>query len=380
VNDDGIALHHPDDVGTNDRMANFVDEEEKAGGRDNTALAYDGKILEFKQFCNAVYPREDFRQVVTHEKMYRFFFYTAFREQKKKGGRKGENGNALVKFDHEEYIAIFKSFGRADGNPKYEFPRPTKPLSATSFAQYKAVIKSLHCQQQAQGVNQHAWEFIWTERCKRLEKHVKTRMPAIKKANFVEKHNGAFAPYRMVARFGEIEEELWNDLSTANNKRCLSSRLRHRSCALYLTSGVLRSESLYKADCSDFFILKPPMKSGDIHEKTLLINQIPEGKTTHGKTQYGRATRHKDVRRCAMGAMSFYMMHRIDVTGEFSSMSVSEWMDNSEWFNIKFLVDINTLDNQKELKSDTYGKHVKSVLQRLRLRRNLMYASLQSSI
>jgi hypothetical protein len=68
--------------------------------------------------------------------------------------------------------------------------------------------------------------------------------------------------------------------------------------------------------------------------------------------------------------MAFYMMHRIDVTGEFTTMSVEQWTDNSERFNIKFLVDINTLDNQKELKSNTYGKHVKSIVQCLRLPTN----------
>ena len=51
-------------------------------------------------------------------------------------------------------------------------------------------------------------------------------------------------------------------------------------------------------------------------------------------------------------------------------MSLDEWLDNSKWFDIKFLVDVNGGDNTQEMSSDTYSAHVKRNLQRLNLPTN----------
>jgi Centromere DNA-binding protein complex CBF3 subunit, domain 2 len=125
---------------------------------------------------------------------------------------------------------------------------------------------------------------------------------------------------------------------------CLNTRLRHRCCLLYLTSAILRSKSLYKADLSDFFGLSPPKKEVDVHQPWILINQIAEGKTTHGKLQYGRAIRHKDVCRCAVGGIriAIYLMSRFKITNEFATMTLlDDWKDNLKWFNVKLLVDVH---------------------------------------
>jgi hypothetical protein len=101
-----------------------------------------------------------------------------------------------------------------------------------------------------------------------------------------------------------------------------------------------------------------------------MINQIPIGKTTHGRKQYGRATRHKDALLCCIGAFSFYVQFRLFCTNEFVDMTVEDWMDNKKWFDVKVLVDVSASDFTKEMKNDSYEKHIKSVLRRLNLNMN----------
>lgn len=63
-------------------------------------------------------------------------------------------------------------------------------------------------------------------------------------------------------------------------------------------------------------------------------------------------------------------MYRFQVTHEFSTLSVDDWLDNSKWFDIKFLVDSDSNDTRKEMGSDSYGRHISQVLQRLGLPTN----------
>ncbi|MGL5936676.1 MAG: hypothetical protein ACRCZI_13765, partial [Cetobacterium sp.] len=105
----------------------------------------------------------------------------------------------------------------------------------------------------------------------------------------------------------------------------------------------------------------------DVHQPYVMINQIPIGKTTHGRKQYGRATRHKDPRLCCIGAFSMYVQFRLFCTGEFEDFTLEDWLDNSKWFDVKALADISSTDFSKEMKNDSYEKHIKSVLKRLKL-------------
>lgn len=97
------------------------------------------------------------------------------------------------------------------------------------------------------------------------------------------------------------------------------------------------------------------------------------GKTNRGRKIYGRATRHKDVRLCAIGALAIYLMYRFFVTGEFSDPSF-EWTDNSKWFDVKLLVNpqhqadnTTNRDYTKCMKTNTYARGIKSVLEALAL-------------
>ena len=44
-------------------------------GQDNTALAYDSKIIEFKQYCHAKHNNPPLSELVTVEKAYGFIVY-----------------------------------------------------------------------------------------------------------------------------------------------------------------------------------------------------------------------------------------------------------------------------------------------------------------
>lgn len=102
----------------------------------------------------------------------------------------------------------------------------------------------------------------------------------------------------------------------------------------------------------------------------LWINQIAEGKTTHGKLPCGRAAHHLDVNLCAIGATALHMMNREDASGEFGSVKVDNWMDNHFWFNKKFLVDACGSDTEKEMTNDGHAGASRDVLVALRLPTN----------
>jgi len=87
-----------------------------------------------------------------------------------------------------------------------------------------------------------------------------------------------------------------------------------------------------------------------------------KGKTNHGQTLYGRATRHKDVRLCSVGALAFYLMYRFSVTREFEDFSLEDWMENSHWFDIKLLVDLQGGEYMKSMNNRSYADAVKSIL------------------
>jgi hypothetical protein len=202
------------------------------------------------------------------------------------------------------------------------------------------------------------------------ESHDLLRAPLIKKASYQEKVNAKFAPYTIVKHYPEIEQELWNDAAKAVGPRQVACQLRHRYCAQHTASGILRAESLYRAEFSDFIMSSPPKTEMDVHPVQIMVNQVSQGKTNHGRLLYSRALRHLDVRLCAIGPLSIYMMYCFFDTGEFQNLTVDDWLDNSTWFDIKLLADVNAPDKKKELGKDSYGNHISKILQRLGLPMN----------
>jgi Centromere DNA-binding protein complex CBF3 subunit, domain 2 len=203
-----------------------------------------------------------------------------------------------------------------------------------------------------------------------LVKHVKERIPLMKKATYAEKVDGEFAPYMIVEEHNDsIERLMWDNANVAG-ARSVCCALRHRYCALHLTSGILRCESIYRAEFSDFLGINIPKQDTDVHQPYVMINPI--GKTTHGRKQYGRATTHKDVRLCCIGTFAMYVQFRFFCTGEFEDFQLDDWLANEKWFDVKVLADISVTDFSKEMKNDSYKAHIKSVLQRLCLNINTL--------
>lgn len=99
---------------------------------------------------------------------------------------------------------------------------------------------------------------------------------------------------------------------------------------------------------------------------------MSQGKTNHGQKLYGRCMRHKDVRLCAVGALSFYLAYRFVITREFEAMQLEDWMDNSKWFDQKLLVESFRPDGDFTvcMSNDTYSKAIKQVLQKLSIASN----------
>jgi len=120
-----------------------------------------------------------------------------------------------------------------------------------------------------------------------LKAHVKNRAPYIKKETHQEKVAGAFAPYTIVEKHGEIESSLWDNSVEARNRRSINTTLHHRYSLLHLTSGVLQCKSLCCSKLSDFLAVQPPKQDKDIHQPFVMVNQIAQGKTNHERTLYG---------------------------------------------------------------------------------------------
>ena len=97
-----------------------------------------------------------------------------------------------------------------------------------------------------------------------LQKHVKKRKAAIDKKNYKEKVASEFQPCAIVERYGELEECMWRDSDT-RNRRSIVTALRHRYCVSHLTAGLLRTESLHRAELSDFCAVVVPPKMHSNH-------------------------------------------------------------------------------------------------------------------
>jgi len=181
----------------------------------NTAKAQDPKVLEYFQFCDIHYGHDPYRYSLECNKVYRFIWYQCFREQRKKGGTKAQriarsNGQY---FDNEEYERVMAQF-RNGPRTAFDLPQPSKPIGKCTLNAYKAVFRKIYKVQIAKKVLATPWDQIWQMCFDELVKHVKERIPLMKKATYAEKVDGEFAPYMIVEHYGAIEELLWGDSCT----------------------------------------------------------------------------------------------------------------------------------------------------------------------
>jgi hypothetical protein len=246
------VIAHPDENELNSYLEQTVLHLREELRPVNTARAQDPKVLEYFQFCDIHYSHDPYRYVLECNKVYRFIWYQCFRNQRKKGGTKEERvaraqGNY---FDNAEYEAVMSEF-RSGPRTGFDLPQPQKPIGKCTLDAYKAVFRKIYKVQIAKKVLATPWDQIWQMCFDELVQHVKERIPLMKKATYAEKVDGEFAPYMIVEHYDQIEGLMWNDGNVVGN-RSICCALRHRYCALHLTSGILRCESIYRAEFSDF--------------------------------------------------------------------------------------------------------------------------------
>ena len=223
----------------------------------------DPKAKEYFSYCDLVYPNDPFKYNLEYTKVYKFMYYQAFREQKQRGGKHNVGKDLFDLEVYNELMAKFAGFDPDSPDAVNNYPRPTRPIGRATFDQYKAVFRKLYKVQKARNVLNLQWDSIWMMGLDEMASHVKTRAPQVKRETYQEKIDGEFAPYLIVEQYPEIEEALWND-SKVTSRRMIATRLRHRYCAQHLTAGILRCESLSKAEWSDFLGITIPKKFTDV--------------------------------------------------------------------------------------------------------------------
>ena len=309
----------------------------EADDPENTRKSVEPKMKEYFEFCKLSYPDDPHFNILSREKMYKFMYYTSFREKKQQGGKRTPNRNKPA-FDVAGFREVINNtIDPNTGSTIQDIPTPRNPVSQSVFASYKNMLRKVYNIQKMKNVLSSNWDDLWTMEFNELAKHVKQRAPKIKKESYGEKVNKEFAPYLHVDRYPDIEAQLWNDSNSSPGHRSVASGLRNRYVLLHLTGGILRCESLHRAELSDFCGVVVPANERDAHRMFIMVNQIPFGKTNHGRTLYGRATRHRQVKLCAIAAFSFYIQYRFFITDEFKDFSIDDWCDNSKWFDIKLL-------------------------------------------
>ena len=125
----------------------------------------------------------------------------------------------------------------------------------------------------------------------------------------------------------------------SNTNKTVFASLRHRFSFLMNYASILRSESLHLAELSDLrvFAINRP---GDIDKMPIVLMECQTGKTIKAgaPSQFARATRHRNVMACPIGAMAMYLFFRFHMTEEFSgTFNQPDLRNNSSWFDFKIL-------------------------------------------
>ena len=85
----------------------LINNQTKKAGQDNTALAYESKIIEFKQYCHSVFASEGaLAEIVTPDKAFGFVLYNAFCQKIKSTGRKKRGDGSVIRFDRSNYNLV----------------------------------------------------------------------------------------------------------------------------------------------------------------------------------------------------------------------------------------------------------------------------------
>lgn len=341
--------------------AQQVLQEDRAYRPKNTQKCYASRVEEFLEFCHAKYPcpgsGAEHPATVTEEKLFGFLHYQCrrpIRPRRKRSSYKKYRNDA---HDDESLFNV----------EEYEFyMRPEnvnfcahKPVGYSVINHYMSAILDLHQQQVDNGCNNITKEQLRSNRVKKLLANVKIRKTVIAKENFEERLTGEFAPYTSVSEIPRLEFGLFSRNSNSS-LRSLPS-LRDRYALLQTISGILRGESLIRADLSDLCDLmhKPSSQAFPIH---IVVMRIAQGKTNANRILYGRSIRHRDVNLCAVGALALYLFARFSHSHEMDDV---DFTSNRCWFNIKLLTDCSATKNTTAISERTYYKSIKKLCTQL---------------
>ena len=152
-------------------------------------------------------------------------------------------------------------------------------------------------------------------------------------------------------------EELFfhNGISKTGGEIVIHAALRDCFTFLATMCGLLRGETLFKAELSDVFLIIVK-KDEDPHPLFVMMMQFSTGKVNQGFKLYGRMARNFDVNVCPIGALGFYLLYRFHNSNEMDGV---DFCDNISWFNTKLLTTYNSTDNTKCIKDKTYAAAVK---------------------
>lgn len=237
---------------------------------DNSRIIKNRIEREWNDYCMHVDADATFPLQMTPHKVYNFMFYQLFRP-KKSGSTRG-----VTLFDGNEYDRVLAEYHahfdnlRRTGTP---IPHPVEGVGKSSLHQYRAFLRKIHANHVAENLTSSPFELVWTDRCKRLVRTGEARKTKQDRENYKEKVDKVFGPYQAVEKLDEIEAKMWSKSAKLHGT---GSWFRNRFVFLYTTAGILRSESLFRAELSDFLCISVK-KPEDIHPLLLMITQIPEG-------------------------------------------------------------------------------------------------------
>ena len=141
------------------------------------------------------------------------------------------------------------------------------------------------------------------------------------RANYKERADGDFTPYKYFSKVNQIEDYIWNYNYTtaAFSEASLQDHYQYASAL----GEVLRSKSLYRGDLSDLcdFKFKQKLKPNEYH---IGIQRTGTGKANADQVLYSRVMWHKDPELCFIGSLALYFLARFELNDEIEHMDFGE--------------------------------------------------------
>jgi hypothetical protein len=190
---------------------------------------------------------------------------------------------------------------------------------------------------------------------KKLIENVKGRKVRLGRANRDDCLKCSYLRFDVLEKIPKIEDLMWERNKT--QKLWHVGSFRDRMFFLFTKNGLLRGESLIRAELSDLFDFIKSDEGPPGHDGRILILQMLEGKANAGKTVWGRVMRHRDVAMCAIGGLGLYLLAWFEHTKE--EIDITE---NGKWFTRKLLINpAKKSDHCKEMSYQNYAKVLEEV-------------------